>query len=82
MIGDMLPVLIVFIVFGSISFWTWLGHREKLAKYGGQGKEELVNENRRLRETTAQLEKRVQILESIVTDKKFQLGEEISSLAD
>jgi len=82
MIGDMLPVLIVFIVFGSISFWKWLGHREKLAKYGGQGKEELANENRRLRETTAQLEKRVQILESIVTDKKFQLGEEISSLAD
>jgi len=82
MIDDMQPVIIVFIVFGSISFWTWLGHREKLAKSGAQGKEELADENRQLRDATALLEKRVQILESIVTDRKFQLGEEISSLAD
>lgn len=82
MIDDLLSVIIVFIVFGSISFWTWLGHREKLAKSGAHASEDLVNENRMLRDKTALLEKRVQVLESIVTDKKFQLDEEISALAD
>mgnify|MGYP000102348185 CR=1 FL=1 len=82
MMDDLIPVIVVFIVFGSISFWTWLGHREKLAKSGAHANDVLADENQMLRDKTALLEKRVQVLESIVTDKKFQLNEEISALAD
>lgn len=74
-------VLIVLIVFSFVSFNVWLKHRSTLLKAGGKTQDLLAAENQALRAKTDALEQRVQVLESIVTDKKFQLGEEISSLA-
>jgi cell division protein FtsB len=74
------PVIIVFIVFAFVSFNVWLKHKANVLKVGG-GHEALQAENAKLLEKTESLEARVRVLESIVTDKKFQLVEEINSLA-
>ncbi|MEQ8315674.1 MAG: hypothetical protein RL839_10445 [Gammaproteobacteria bacterium] len=74
-------VLIVAIVFAFVSFSTWLRYRSKKLEYGMDSIEKnLQEENEMLQSKTAQLEKRVQVLESIVTSKDFSLKEEIDSL--
>lgn len=74
-------VLIVAIVFAFVSFSTWLRYRSKKLEYGMDSIEKnLQEENEILQSKTAQLEKRVQVLESIVTSKDFSLKEEIDSL--
>lgn len=74
-------VFIVAIVFAFVSFSTWLRYRRKKLEYGMDSIEKnLQEENEMLQSKTAQLEKRVQVLESIVTSKDFNLKEEIDSL--
>lgn len=74
-------VFIVAIVFAFVSFSTWLRYRSKKLEYGMDSIEKnLQEENEMLQSKTAQLEKRVQVLESIVTSKDFSLKEEIDSL--
>jgi sugar phosphate permease len=74
-------VMIVAIVFAFVSFSTYLRYRSKKLEFGLDSVEKnLQEENEMLQSKTAQLEKRVQVLESIVTSKDFSLKEEIDSL--
>ena len=78
---DLVPVLIVGIIFAFVSYKTYLSHRTKQMELqvelaGGADLEEVEN----LRARVAGQEKRIQVLESIVTSKDFKLTEEIDSL--
>lgn len=84
----LVAVMIVAIVFAFVSFSTYLRYRSKQLQYGMNSLQEKVQqerqaeqqENEALRAKTAQLEERVQVLESIVTGRDFSLKEEIDSL--
>ncbi|MFT4814630.1 MAG: hypothetical protein ACI80L_000020 [Pseudohongiellaceae bacterium] len=74
----LIPVLIVVIVFSFVSFSVYIKYRTEQLKSGtGQ----LQDENVALKAKTLELEGRIQVLESIVTNKNFRLDEEINSLA-
>lgn len=74
-------VLIVGIIFAFISFSTYLSYRSKALRYSVDAMQEsLVEENEKLLNKTSELEKRIQVLESIVTSKDFELREEIEAL--
>ncbi|MDA0278995.1 MAG: hypothetical protein O3C29_00910 [Proteobacteria bacterium] len=74
----LVPVLIVAIVFSFVSFSVYIKYRtEQLKSRSGQ----LQDENVALKAKTLELEGRIQVLESIVTNKNFRLDEEINSLA-
>lgn len=74
-------VFIVAIVFAFVSFSTYLRYRSKQLQYGMDSIEKtLLDENTRLQHKTTELEKRVQVLESIVTARDYGLKEEIDSL--
>jgi len=76
-----MPVVIVLIVFAAISFWVFLGHRTAQIKHASKGlNSTLVQENETLKLKTRELEQRIQVLESIVTDRGFQLSQEISRI--
>ena len=79
---DVATVLIVAIVFGFISFRVYLKYRTEQLKSGaGQLSSSLQDENVALKAKTLELEGRIQVLESIVTNKNFRLEEEINSLS-
>ena len=79
---DMTPVLIVAIVFAFVSFSVYLKYRTERLRHGVDDLEsELQSENQALKDKTAELEKCIQVLESIVTSKEFQLKQEIDSLS-
>ncbi|MEX0963193.1 MAG: hypothetical protein WDZ52_04010 [Pseudohongiellaceae bacterium] len=81
MIEEIMPVLIVAIVFAFVSFNVYLRYRSKLLASGvDQLKTSLQDENIALKAKTQELEARIQVLESIVTSKHFALREEIESL--
>ena len=74
----LVPVLIVAIVFSFVSFSVFTKYRtEQLRSGAGQ----LLDENLALKAKTLELEGRIQVLESIVTNKNFSLEEEINSLS-
>lgn len=79
---ELVPVLIVAIVFGFVAFSTYMSHKTKQLRLLNerQGSHFEV-ENEELRTIIEKLEKRVQILESIVTSRDFRLSEEIDSLS-
>ena len=80
--NDVATVLIVAIVFGFISFRVYLKYRTEQLKSGaGSLGTSLQDENVALKAKTQELEGRIQVLESIVTNKNFKLAEEISSLS-
>lgn len=80
--GDITAVLIVAIVFSFVSFNVYLKYRSKhLASGIGQLQDSLKDENIALKAKTLELERRIQVLESIVTSKNFSLVEEIDSLS-
>ena len=79
---DITPVLIVAIVFAFVSFSVYLKYRTERLRHGVDDLEsELQSENQALKNKTMELEKRIQVLESIVTTKDFQLKQEIDSLS-
>lgn len=78
---DFTGVLIVAIVFAFVSFNVYLNYRSKhLAVSADQLQDSLRDENVALKAKTLELERRIQVLESIVTSKNFSLVEEIDSL--
>lgn len=73
--------LFMIILFGFISFCVYLDYKVKAIKAGSKtGDSELATVNKKLHAKTQDLEERVQVLESIVTDKKFTLKREIETL--
>lgn len=79
---DVAPVLIVAIIFSFISFRAFLKYRsEQLRSGAGELNTSLQDENIVLKAKTLELEGRIQVLESIVTNKNFRLEEEINSLS-
>ena len=73
-----MPVLIVAIVFSFVSFSVYMKYRTEQLK-GGSG--QLLDENVALKAKALELEGRIQVLESIVTNKNFRLDDEINSLS-
>jgi uncharacterized protein YlxW (UPF0749 family) len=73
--GKFMAVMIVLIVFGSISFQAWMKQKADTAK-SDEGDEE----KQALKRQVADLEERVQVLERIATDKSSRLKEEIDAL--
>lgn len=82
MTEELVPVLIVAIVFGFVAFSTYMSHKTKQLRLLNerQGSHFEV-ENEEWRTIIEKLEKRVQTLESIFTSRDFRLSEEIDSLS-
>ena len=79
---DMTAVLIVGIIFAFVSFRSYLGHRNKRLEFELEAAEgSHLEEIQQLQARVNKQEKRIQVLESIVTSKDFKLTEEIDSLA-
>ncbi|MFT4886722.1 MAG: cell division protein YceG involved in septum cleavage [Pseudohongiellaceae bacterium] len=79
---SMVPVLIVAIVFSFVSFSVYLKYKSTQMKLlFDKGSEAVLNENEKLKAIVTELEKRVQVVEAIVTDDKARLHNEINSLA-
>ncbi|MFT6295790.1 MAG: hypothetical protein ACJATW_002078 [Glaciecola sp.] len=79
---SMAPVLIVAIVFSFVSFSVYLKYKTTQMKLGvDKGSEAMLNENEKLKAKVEELEKRVQVVEAIVTDDKARLHNEINALA-
>lgn len=80
--SDLMPVLIVAIVFAFVSFNVYLKFRSKQLSTGADSLQaSLRDENVSLKAKTIELESRIQVLESIVTSKNFTLRDEIDSLS-
>jgi len=80
--SDLMPVLIVAIVFAFVSFNVYLKFRSKQLSTGADSLQaSLRDENISLKAKTMELESRIQVLESIVTSKNFTLRDEIDSLS-
>lgn len=80
--SDLVPVLIVAIVFAFVSFSVYLKYRSKQLSIGADSLQaSLRDENISLKAKTMELESRIQVLESIVTSKNFALRDEIDSLS-
>ena len=74
----LMPVLIAAIVFLFVSFSVYIKYRTEQLKPGSR---QLQDKNVALRAKTLELEERVQVLESIVSNKRFRLDEVINSPA-
>jgi len=73
--------LFMIVIFGFVSFCVYLDYKVKAIKAGSKtGDSALAAVNEKLHAKTRDLEERVQVLESIVTDKKFSLKQEIEAL--
>ena len=74
----LMPVLIAAIVFLFVSFSVYIKYRTEQLKAGSR---QLQDKNVALKEKTIELEGRIQVLESIVSNKRFRLDEAIDSPA-
>jgi len=82
MIDALIPVMIVAIVFSFVSFSVYIKYRtERLRSGADQIHNSLQDKNIALKAKTLELEGRIQVLESIVTNKNFSLDQEINSLS-
>ena len=75
---ELVPVLIVAIVFSFVSLSVTIKYRTEQLR-GGKG--QLQGENVALKAKAQELEGRIQVLESIVINKNFRREEEIDSLS-
>ena len=76
---DHIPTLAI--IFGFVSFCVYMDYRVKALKARSSSNDsELAAINTRLEQKTENLEERVRVLESIVTDKRHRLQEDIDSL--
>ncbi|WP_102795172.1 hypothetical protein [Bowmanella denitrificans] len=76
--GPEFVLIILFLFVLPIVFTAmWMGHKKEMAKANAK----LDNsEKQGLKEELNGVKKRLEVLEAIVTDKKYQLNEEIASL--
>jgi serine/threonine-protein kinase len=81
------PVLILIVIFGSITVWRFLAmmHKERMAQIE-RGRDPdhnkmLAGENDRQRALAAELEQRIQHLETIVCSVDFELNAKLNRLA-
>lgn len=82
MLDELTPVIIVAIVFSFVSFSVFLKYKTTQLKLGvDKGSAAMIEENQRLQAKVNDLEQRVRVIESIVTDEKVRLQDEISALA-
>lgn len=82
MLEELVPVVIVGIVFSFVSFTVYLKYKTTQLELGfDKGSAAAQEENLKLRSQVNDLEERVRVVESIVTDAKVRLGDEISSLS-
>ncbi|MFK7863522.1 MAG: hypothetical protein AB8B95_04760 [Pseudohongiellaceae bacterium] len=81
MLQELVPVVIVGIVFSFVSFAVYLKYKTTQLELGFDKDSAAVQqENSKLKAQVNDLEERVRVVESIVTDAKVRLGNEISSL--
>lgn len=74
-------VLIVAVVFSFVSFSVYMKYKTERLKHGAELDNAMIaKENGVLTSKVAELETRIQVLESIVTGKEFKLKEEIDAL--
>ncbi len=77
--GGMIFVLVILFAFvlPIVFIGMWTGHKKDMAKMNLElGKSEKQN----MQNEFAAIKKRLEVLEAIVTDKKYQLNEEINNL--
>ena len=74
----LMPVWIVAIVFSFLRFSVYIKYRTEQLKSGSG---QLQDENVALKAKTLELEGRIQVLESIVSNKRFRLDGAINSPA-
>ncbi|HVH99339.1 MAG TPA: serine/threonine-protein kinase [Enhygromyxa sp.] len=83
----MTPVLIMLVIFGSITIWRFLAmvHKERMAQiergHSPDGNKMLAAENDRQRALVGELEQRIQHLETIVCSVDFELNAKLNRLA-
>ncbi|MCB1669915.1 MAG: hypothetical protein R3F41_11570 [Gammaproteobacteria bacterium] len=76
---DDIPLLAL--IFGFVAFCVYMDYRVKVLKVrAGSNSTELQAVNEKLESKTRELEERVRVLESIVTDRRHRLQEEIDTL--
>lgn len=77
--GDLMMIFIFVFVFvlPIVTLAIWTGHKKDMAKLKLQLGE---SEKQNMENEMAAMKTRLEVLEAIVTDKKYQLKEEISSL--
>jgi hypothetical protein len=76
-------VLIVTVVFSFVSFSVYMKYKTERLKHGVElDQTPLAKENNVLAGKVAELDARIQVLESIVTGKDFRLKEEIDALLE
>lgn len=70
-------VILFTFVLPIVIYGTWTSHRKEMAKLNAHlNDSEKIN----LKNELASVKTRLEVLEAIVTDKKYQLAEEISEL--
>lgn len=70
-------VILFFFVLPIVAIGTWTSHKQQMAKLNAK----LNNsEKERLNSELAAVKTRLEVLEAIVTDKKYQLKQEIDEL--
>lgn len=74
--GKVLAILIVIVVFASMTMQQWLKHKADMANKQLRDDDETDE----LKAEIADLKERVQVLERIATDKGSRLKEEIDAL--
>lgn len=76
--GMMFVLVILFaFVLPIVVFGTWTSHKKDMAKLNASLND---SEKTNLKNELASVKSRLEVLEAIVTDKKYQLSEEISRL--
>ena len=70
-------VILFMFVLPIVFFAIWTGHKKEMVKLNKElGKSEQAN----LKNELAAVKTRLEVLEAIVTDKKYQLDQEITNL--
>jgi flagellar biosynthesis/type III secretory pathway M-ring protein FliF/YscJ len=76
--GMIFVMIILFaFVLPIVIYGTWTSHKKDMAKLNASLND---SEKNNLKNELAAMKSRLEVLEAIVTDKKYQLSEEISSL--
>ncbi|GHA36747.1 nitrite reductase [Photobacterium aphoticum] len=78
-----IAIAIIMIIFGAEIVRKFFQHRREMRELAYKHEQALKenDEHSRLKEEVAQLKARVEVLEAIVTDKKYTLSQDIDNLS-